>query len=104
MTENINWDEVASVEAGFDETFKFESHGDHIIGLFAGMQTVDTDDGEATAAVLATGDGRVGVWVNHDLKQKLKKVDEGMTVRIEYVDDRSVNRGSPMKIYDLKAV
>jgi hypothetical protein len=99
------WENVDEVKAGFDDTFSFDEHGDNLIGIYDGLYEVGMKDGStAIAAVVIVDNDRIGVWANHDLKQKLGRIETGKLVRIEYNADREVHKGlTAMKEFSVKA-
>jgi hypothetical protein len=103
---NDGWDNVSDVEAGFATTFMFNDIGETFIGHYLELTEIGLTNGDiATAAIFADSNGeRIGIWANHDLLGKLKKVDFGSEVRIEFTAEREIRRGlSPMKEFSVKA-
>lgn len=99
------WDNAQTVEAGFETTFTFENMGDVLVGTFEELTDIGLQNGDiATAAIFTKeDDSRVGVWVNHDLAGKLRKLKPGTLTRIEFVSERPIRKGlNPMKEFKVQ--
>jgi hypothetical protein len=112
LSKEIKWDDIPTIEAGIGETYKFEEHGEVVIGEYLGTGTLDTDDGEALYLRFKQEDGKVlAISANYDLKRKIieggdsgNPIQEGAMVRIVYTHDTPTSRGqTAMKVFEVRA-
>jgi hypothetical protein len=104
------WEDIEPIARGIGDLFKFDTLGQTLIGLYQGVVTLDTDEGEKPylqfkdAMINGEKVGLVAVSASYDLNSKLTDISTDSPVFIRYVADRETSRGqTPMKVYEVKA-